>query len=113
MNNLGNQLAEVGRFEDALAAADEAVAVYRELVSARPDAYRPDLAAALGNLGIGLSDVGRLEDALRLMGELGIVGVVRGKTTRTTIHDEQAPQPADLVERDFTATRPNQLWLPI
>jgi putative transposase len=47
----------------------------------------------------------------RLMGELGIAGVVRGKTTRTTIHDEQAPRPADLVERDFTATCPNQLWV--
>ena len=47
----------------------------------------------------------------RLMGELGIAGVVRGKTPRTTIHDEQAPGPADLVERDFSATRPNQLWV--
>jgi putative transposase len=47
----------------------------------------------------------------RLMGELGIAGAVRGKTTRTTIGDEQAPRPADLVERDFSATRPNQLWV--
>jgi putative transposase len=47
----------------------------------------------------------------RLMGELGIAGVVRGKTTRTTIHGEQASRPADLVERDFTAARPNQLWV--
>jgi putative transposase len=47
----------------------------------------------------------------RLMGELGIAGVVRGKTTRTTIGDEQAPRPADLVERDFSATGPNQLWV--
>jgi putative transposase len=47
----------------------------------------------------------------RLMGELGIAGVVRGKTTRTTIGDEHASRPADLVERDFTATCPNQLWV--
>jgi len=47
----------------------------------------------------------------RLMGELGIAGVVRGKTTRTTIHDEHAPRPADLVNRQFNATRPNQLWV--
>ena len=47
----------------------------------------------------------------RLMGELGTAGVVGGKTTRTTIHDEQAPRPADLVERDFTATCRNQLWV--
>ena len=47
----------------------------------------------------------------RLMGELGITGAVRGKTTRTTIPDDQAPRPTDLVERQFTATRPNQLWV--
>jgi putative transposase len=42
----------------------------------------------------------------RLMGELGITGVVRGKTKRTTTSDEQTPRPADLVDRQFTATRP-------
>jgi putative transposase len=47
----------------------------------------------------------------RLMGELGIAGAVRGKTKRTTIADEQAPRPPDLVEREFTATGPNQLWV--
>ena len=47
----------------------------------------------------------------RLMGELGIAGVVRGKTTRATIGDEHAPRPADLVNRQFNATRPNQLWV--
>jgi putative transposase len=47
----------------------------------------------------------------RLMGELGIAGAVRGKAKRTTIADEQAPRPPDLVERQFTATRPNQLWV--
>jgi putative transposase len=47
----------------------------------------------------------------RLMGELGITGVVRGKTKRTTIGDQQAPRPADLVERRFTAPAPNRLWV--
>jgi putative transposase len=42
----------------------------------------------------------------RLMGELGIAGVVRGKAKRTTIGDQQAPRPADLVERQFTAPAP-------
>jgi putative transposase len=49
----------------------------------------------------------------RLMGELGIAGAVRGKTTRTTIGDEQAPRPADLVERDFSATVRTNSGLPI
>ena len=47
----------------------------------------------------------------RLMGRLGIAGAVRGKKYRTTIPDELAAHPADLVQRDFTATRPNQLWV--
>jgi putative transposase len=47
----------------------------------------------------------------RLMGELGLQGVRRGKTRRTTTPDAAAPRPADLVDRDFSATRPNQLWV--
>jgi putative transposase len=47
----------------------------------------------------------------RLMRKLGIRGVVRGRKVRTTIPDEITDRPADLVERDFTADRPNQLWV--
>jgi putative transposase len=47
----------------------------------------------------------------RLMGELGICGVVRGKTKRTTTPAETAERPADLVERDFSAPAPNRLWV--
>jgi transposase InsO family protein len=47
----------------------------------------------------------------RLMRKLGIEGAVRGRKARTTVPDEAAARPADLVDRDFTATRPNQLWL--
>jgi putative transposase len=47
----------------------------------------------------------------RLMRELGLEGIRRGKTRRTTTSDEVAPRPADLVERDFSATRPNELWV--
>ena len=35
----------------------------------------------------------------------------RGKKRYTTIPDEAAPRPADLVERRFVASRPNELWL--
>ena len=34
-----------------------------------------------------------------------------GKKPQTTIPDEAALRPPDLVGRDFTATRPNQLWV--
>jgi putative transposase len=48
----------------------------------------------------------------RLMRDLGLRGVVRGRAWTTTTHaDLAAPQPADLVHRQFTATRPNQLWV--
>jgi putative transposase len=47
----------------------------------------------------------------RLMRELGLEGVRRGKARRTTTPDMTASRPADLVERDFSATRPNQLWV--
>ena len=47
----------------------------------------------------------------RLMGELGLQGMRRGKPRRTTTPDPAATRPADLVDRDFSATRPNQLWV--
>ncbi len=47
----------------------------------------------------------------RLMREMGLQGVVRGKKVKTTIPDEFAERPLDLVKRDFTADRPNQLWV--
>ncbi len=47
----------------------------------------------------------------RLMRSHGLQGVHRGRGVRTTIRDDAADRPADLVERDFSATRPNQLWV--
>jgi transposase InsO family protein len=47
----------------------------------------------------------------RLMRELGIRGVVRGKTIRTTVADVESARPADLVERQFRASAPNRLWV--
>ena len=47
----------------------------------------------------------------RLMRDLGLRGVVRGRKQKTTIPEDGALRPADLVERDFTATRPNELWV--
>jgi transposase InsO family protein len=47
----------------------------------------------------------------RLMGEMGLRGVVRGRKCKTTIPDDLAERPRDLVKRNFTAERPNQLWV--
>lgn len=45
------------------------------------------------------------------MGAMALHGVVRGRRVRTTIPDALAERPLDLVQRNFTATRPNQLWV--
>ena len=47
----------------------------------------------------------------RLMRDLGLQGAIRGKKFKTTISDHTAVRPADLVDRNFVATRPNQLWV--
>lgn len=47
----------------------------------------------------------------RLMTQMGISGVVRGKKPRTTIPDEKANRPADRVDRRFVASAPNRLWV--
>lgn len=47
----------------------------------------------------------------RLMREMGLAGAVRGKPRRTTIPDEAAERPPDLVERDFRAPATNRLWV--
>ena len=47
----------------------------------------------------------------RLMKRLGIQGVTRGAKCWTTVSDDALARPSDLVNREFTATRPNQLWV--
>jgi putative transposase len=47
----------------------------------------------------------------RLMRELNLRGVRRGKQQRTTVPDPKAPCPLDRVNRQFRAERPNQLWV--
>lgn len=47
----------------------------------------------------------------RLMAKHGLQGAVRGKKRRTTILDGQTERAPDLVDRDFTASAPNRLWV--
>jgi putative transposase len=54
--------------------------------------------------------VGR-DHVARLMGDLGLAGAVRGKRARTTVPSDASARPADLVERKFTASAPNRLWV--
>jgi transposase InsO family protein len=48
----------------------------------------------------------------RLMRSMGLRGAVRGRAFKvTTVADESTVRPPDLVQRDFRAGRPNQLWV--
>ena len=55
-------------------------------------------------------DIARCSVA-RLMRDLGLQGVIRGKPVRTTISDKAAPCPLDHVNRQFHAPAPNRLWV--
>lgn len=47
----------------------------------------------------------------RLMRQMGIHGIVRGRSVKTTISDKAVPCPLDRVNRQFKAPRPNALWV--
>jgi transposase InsO family protein len=47
----------------------------------------------------------------RLMRQMGLYGVVRGTSKRTTVSSDCDKRPLDLVRRVFHAERPNQLWV--
>ena len=55
-------------------------------------------------------DVGR-DQVARLMRQMGIQGVSRRRKVFTTRADPDASRAPDLVERDFTAQRPDALWV--
>jgi len=47
----------------------------------------------------------------RLMSDMGLAGVVRGRPKRTTIGGPSTERPRDLVQREFRAVGPNRLWV--
>jgi putative transposase len=47
----------------------------------------------------------------RLMKTLGLQGARRGKRVRTTVPDQSAGRPGDLVKRDFNPLAPNRTWV--
>ena len=47
----------------------------------------------------------------RLMRGMGLQGAVRGKKAKTIVSDDSTARPADLVNRNLTASRPNELWV--
>jgi len=55
-------------------------------------------------------EVGR-DRVARLMRELSLAGVVRGKVKRTTVSGASLQPVPDLVDRNFQAAAPNRLWV--
>jgi len=49
--------------------------------------------------------------AARLMKQMELAGVIRGKPMKTTVSNSAAPCPRDKVNRQFYASRPNALWV--
>jgi Tetratricopeptide repeat len=66
---VGYMLSRAGRPAEALPMAEEAVAIYRDLVAADPDHYRPELAGSLTCQGLSLVFLGR-PDAVPVLEEV-------------------------------------------
>lgn len=79
----------------------------------RPRSLRPSrvkLGRRWGSPGSGPSE--RIQAAGSLSArELGLEGARRGKKIHTTVRDDGHQRASDLLNRDFTATRPNQRWV--
>jgi hypothetical protein len=63
-DTLSTRLAQAGKLDQAIAPAQQAVTIYRDLAAADPGRHRPDLAAALANFGVRLHRLGHLPDAV-------------------------------------------------
>jgi len=95
----------------------------RSAQSKRDDALKPEILRVFSE-HFGVYDVRKVWRQLRrenitaarctvarLMRDLGLQGVIRGKPKRTTISDKNAPCPLDRVNRQFRAAAPNRLWV--
>ena len=98
-----------GRPPSARSRADADLTVrIRSIHKASRETYgTPRVHAELADAGIR---VGR-KRVERLMKAAGLVGVSRRKGTRTTFRDERVRPASDLVDRNFHAEGPNQLWV--
>jgi HTH-like domain/Integrase core domain len=67
----------------------------------------PRITAALVKAGVKLNE----KRVARLMAELGIAGKCGRRKLRTTWRDKKATPAADMVQRDFTADQPDELWV--
>ncbi|MFM9706469.1 effector-associated constant component EACC1 [Streptomyces galilaeus] len=69
LSTLGNRLAEVGERDHALATAEQAMVIRRQLADADPSGHSYDLARSLSNLSNRLADLERHQEALEAIDE--------------------------------------------
>ena len=69
LNNLGGDLSNLGRREEALAASQEAVDIRMRLAATRSDAFLPDLASSLGAHSSVLAALDRHHEAARMVAD--------------------------------------------
>jgi len=81
--------------------------IYDVWVKSRRRYGAPRITAALCKGGDQVNE----KRVARLMGLLGIAGICGRKKIKTTRRDPSHPLAADLVERDFSADAPDELWL--
>ncbi len=74
MNSLSNSRSELERWEDALAANEEAVGIYQDLTKSRPGTFGPDLGGTLSNQSMILLTLRRQEDALAANEKAAAIG---------------------------------------
>jgi putative transposase len=96
-----------GPSEAELAEAYLADRVYDIWAKSRRRYGAPRVTAALLKQAEPVSE----KKVARIMGELGIAGICGRKKVKTTRRDPSHTLAADLVERDFSAAEPDELWL--
>lgn len=96
-----------GPGDGLLEEAHLANAIYDAWKRSRRRYGAPRVTAALLKAGWKVSE----KRVARLMAELGIAGVCGRKKVKTTRRDPSHTPAADLVERDFTAEQPDELWV--
>ena len=73
LGTLATRLSILGRNDEALAASEECLAIYRQLAADRPTVVLPDLATSLNNTGLILWKLGRREQALAVSEEAVVI----------------------------------------
>ncbi|MGI4954572.1 MAG: tetratricopeptide repeat protein [Janthinobacterium lividum] len=99
LNNLANRLDDLGRWDEALEAAQEAVKLRRALVAVRPDVFAPSLVSSLNVLATSLGSLGCWDAALAAAQEAVSLSRVLASTHPETFTRSLAMSLSNLANR--------------